>query len=62
MEIQVQFKRMMEGELSKKMDALDQQYKEENQELKNQIEKMQGSFKDMRTNLYKNELIRKVQQ
>ena len=58
--MQAQFKRMMEEELSKKMDVLDQQYKKENQELKNQIEKMQGSFKDMRTNLYKNEMIRKV--
>lgn len=61
-QIQEEFKKMMELELQKKMDQLDQQYQEENKQLKSQIEMMQGSFKDMQSNLYKNELIRKVQQ
>ena len=53
---------MMENEMEKKMAVLDRQYKKENKELKSKIEQMQGSFQDMQSNLYKNELIRKVQQ
>ena len=60
--MQEEFKRMMEDEMEKKMAVLDRQYKKENKELKSRIEQMQGSFQDMQSNLYKNELIRKVQQ
>ena len=51
----------MDEELKKKMELLDQQYKQENKVLKDKIEIMQGSFKDMQSNMYKNEMIRKVQ-
>lgn len=60
--MQEEFKRMMDDEMETKIKKLDQQYKRENNELKSKIEQMQGSFQDMQSNLYKNELIRKVQQ
>ena len=51
----------MGQEMAEKMKALNKQYKQENNELKKTIKQMDGSVKDLKTNLFKHEQIRKIQ-
>tara|TARA_B110000285_G_C15128743_1_gene622033 strand:- start:1657 stop:1833 length:177 start_codon:yes stop_codon:yes gene_type:complete len=51
---------VVEQQLETKIGQIDAKYQLEKNELNEQIANIKGSYNDLRTNLYKNEQIRKV--
>lgn len=52
---------VVEQQLESKIGQIDAKYQMEKNELHEQIANIKGSYNDLRSNLYKNEQIRKVQ-
>jgi hypothetical protein len=55
-----QMSSVVEQQLETKIGQIDAKYQLEKNELYEQIANIKGSYNDLRTNLYKNEQIRKV--
>lgn len=55
-----QMSSVVEQQLETKIGQIDAKYQLEKNELNEQIANIKGSYNDLRTNLYKNEQIRKV--
>ena len=59
-EMQALLSKQIEDQVQNKISIIDKQHQIEKQQLMEQMNSMKGSYLDLRSNLYKNEQIRKI--